>query len=170
MVVMVGVEQGILIAIVLPLIDHTRRGYRPKNALLEPTASGVWHAQPLTSRVQAMPGLMIYRFTHGMYYANAEQLSEEITELAQNADPPLRRLCIDASAVDDVDFSAAETLHALFGVLQQHGIRLVVAQVIAGVKDGSHYELGKLFGHDALYDTLEEVVEAYRHETGTAAT
>jgi hypothetical protein len=55
-------------------------------------------------------------------------------------------------------------------VLQQHGIRLVVAQVIAGVKDGSHYELGKLFGHDAFYDTLEEVVEAHRHETGTAAT
>jgi SulP family sulfate permease len=106
MVVIVGVEEGIVLAIVLSLIDHTRRGYRPKNALLEPAASGVWHAKPIASNVQALPGLVIYRFTHSMYYANAEQLSEEITELANTADPPLRWFCIDASAVDDVDFSA----------------------------------------------------------------
>jgi hypothetical protein len=33
-VVIVGVEQGILLAIVLSLVDHTRYGYRPKNAVL----------------------------------------------------------------------------------------------------------------------------------------
>src|SRR5215831_9616023 len=33
MVVSVGVEEGILLAIVLSLIDHTRRGYRPKNVV-----------------------------------------------------------------------------------------------------------------------------------------
>ena len=33
-VVIVGVEQGILLAIALSLIDHTRYGYRPKNAVL----------------------------------------------------------------------------------------------------------------------------------------
>ncbi len=33
MVVLVGVEPGILLAISLSLIDHTRRGYRPKNVV-----------------------------------------------------------------------------------------------------------------------------------------
>ena len=33
-VVLVGVEQGILLAIALSLLDHTRRGYRPSNSLL----------------------------------------------------------------------------------------------------------------------------------------
>ena len=42
------------------------------------------------SKVQALPGLVVYRFTHSMYYANAEQLSQEVTELASSADPPLR--------------------------------------------------------------------------------
>lgn len=84
MVVFVGVKQGIIIAIVLSLIDHTRRGYRPRNALLVPTESGNWHAQPVDSGAEAEPGLAIYRFTHSMYYANAEQLSEEITTLANN--------------------------------------------------------------------------------------
>jgi len=164
MVVFVGVEQGIILAIVLSLIDHTRRGYRPKNALLAPAESGELRAQPVATKVQALPGLLIYRFTHSMYYANAEQLSEEITELANHAQPPLRWLCIDASAVDDVDFSAAETVRSIFGILKDKGIRLVVAQVMEDVKDESSYQLGQLFGEDASYDTIENVLEAYRQQ------
>ena len=109
MVVFVGVEQGILLAIALSLIDHTRRGYHPKNALLMPTESGEWEPQAVASQAQAAPGLMIYRFTHSMYYANSQQLSEEVTNLVNSAQPPLRWFCLDASAVDDVDYSAAET-------------------------------------------------------------
>jgi high affinity sulfate transporter 1 len=90
MVVFVGVEQGIILAIVLSLIDHTRRGYRPKNVVMVPTDSGLLHARPVATRAQALPGLLVYRFTHSMYYANAEQLSEEITDLANNSEPPLR--------------------------------------------------------------------------------
>src|SRR5262245_33705928 len=55
MVVCVGVEQGILLAIVLSLIDHTRRGYRPKNVVLVPGESGVWHAQPVAPGPRRCP-------------------------------------------------------------------------------------------------------------------
>src|SRR5260370_35789738 len=41
-VVFVGVEQGILLAIALSLVDHTRHGYRPKNAVLVPDESDSW--------------------------------------------------------------------------------------------------------------------------------
>ena len=165
MVVFVGVEQGIILAIVLSLIDHTRRGYRPKNVVLVPAESGVMCAQPVATRAQAAPGLLIYRFTHSMYYANAEQLTEEITDLVNHSDPPLRWLCLDASAVDDVDYSAAATLRSLFGVLKEKGIHLVVAQVLDDVREESRYNLRKLFGEDAFYDTLDDVVEDYRKQT-----
>ena len=157
-------------AIVLSLIDHTRRGYRPKNVVLVPGESGVWQAQPVTTGVQAVPGLLIYRFTHSMYYANSQQLSEEITDLVNRAEPPLRWLCIDASAVDDVDYSAAESLRALFRLLQEKDVRLVVAQVLADVKERSRYELKQLFGENAFYDTLQDVVNDYRRQTGDEAT
>ena len=166
MVVFVGVEQGIILAIVLSLIDHTRRGYRPKNVVLVPADSGALNAQPIATRAQALPGLLIYRFTHSMYYANAEQLSEEITDLANNSEPPLRWLCLDASAVDDVDYSAADTLRSLFTILKDKGIRLVVAQVLDDVRDQSRYELRQLFGEDAFYNTLEDVMKDYQQQTG----
>jgi len=166
MVVLVGVEQGIILAIVLSLIDHTRRGYRPKNAVLVATNSGGLHAQPVTTKAEAIPGLLIYRFTHSMYYANAEQLSEEITRLANSAEPPLRWFCIDFSAVDDIDYSAAETLRSIFGILKDKGIRLVIAEVMEDVKKESRYHLLQLFGEDAMYDTLEDVMKAYRQQAG----
>jgi hypothetical protein len=37
------------------------------------------------------------------------------------------------------------------------------------VKDESRYHLGQLFGKDAFYDSLQDVVEAYQQQTGTAA-
>jgi SulP family sulfate permease len=168
MVVFVGVEQGILLAIVLSLIDHTRRGYRPKNVVLVPGKSGVWQAQPVATGAQAAPGLVIYRFTHSMYYANSQQLAEELADLASRAGPPLRWLCIDASAVDDVDFTAAETLRSMFGLLRDKGVRLVVAQVLADVRERSRYELKQLFGDDAFYNTLQDVVADYRRLTVTS--
>ena len=164
MVVFVGVEQGIILAIVLSLIDHTRRGYRPKNVVMVPADSGTLDARPVTTRAQALPGLLIYRFTHSMYYANAEQLSEEITDLVNHSDPPLRWLCLDASSVDDVDYSAAETLRSIFGILKQKGIHLVVAQVLDDVRDESRYNLRQLFGEDAFYDTLDQVMHDYRQQ------
>jgi MFS superfamily sulfate permease-like transporter len=168
-VVFVGVEQGIILAIVLSLIDHTRRGYHPKNALLVPAESGMLQAQPVSTKAEAIPGLVIYRFTHSMYYANSQQLSEEITALANSAQPPLRWFCLDGSAVDDVDYSAAATLRSIFAILKEKGIRLVVAEEMDDVKEETRYNLRQLFGEDAFYDTLEDVVKAYRQQTGAEA-
>jgi len=89
MVVVVGVEQGIILAIILSLIDHTRRGYRPRNALLKRSNSGPWHTHPVDSGIEAEPGLAIYRFTHSLYYANAELLVDEVTALVKRAEPAL---------------------------------------------------------------------------------
>ena len=164
-VVFIGVEQGILLAMVLSIIDHTKRGYRPKNIVLERTDDGQWVSHPVSGKFQAIPGLMIYRFTHSMYYANARQLSEEVTALMNTAQPPLRWFCIDASAVPDVDYSAAETLRSLFTALDERGIRLVVADALYLDPD-DHYELRQLLGEDALYGTLDEVVQAYQQEAG----
>ena len=163
-VALVGVEQGIILAVVLSLIDHTRRGYLPKNAVLVPTETGVLRAQPVATKAEAMPGLLIYRFTHSMYYANSQQLTEEITGLVNTARPPLRWLCIDASAVDDVDYSAAETLRSLYGILKDKGVRIVVAQVMDDVREENRYRLGELFGEDAFFDTLDDVMQAFRKE------
>ncbi len=166
MVVFVGVEQGIILAMVLSLIEHTRHGYRPRNLVLVQDATGAWHAEPVESGAQAAPGLIVYRFTHSIYYANCQQLSEEILALASRADPPVRWLCIECSAIDDVDYSGAEALRSIFDTLEEKGVRLVVAMVPEEVRATSRYQLRELFGADASFGTLGDVVRAYCRQLG----
>jgi SulP family sulfate permease len=163
-VVIVGVEQGILLAIAMSLIEHTRHGYRPKNAVLVPGESGGRQPEPVATAAQAAPGLVIYRFTHSLYYANCQQLSDEISFLANTTEPPLRWLCLDASALDDVDYSAAETLRSVHAKLKARGIRLVVAEVMEDLKTTTRYRFKELFGADAFYDHLEDVMKQYRQQ------
>jgi hypothetical protein len=65
-----------------------------------------------------------------------------------------------------VDYSAAETLRSLFTVLKDKGIHLVVAQVLDDVREESRYKFRELFGEDAFYDTVEDVIKDYREKTG----
>jgi SulP family sulfate permease len=168
-VVVVGVEQGILLAIALSLIEHTRHGYRPKNAVLVPDASGGRLPKPVATAAQAAPGLIIYRFSHSLYYANCQQFADEMLQLANTAEPPLRWLCLDASAVDDVDYSAAETIRSVYARLKEKGIRLVVAEAMEDLNAKSRYRMKDVFGEDAFYDHLEDVVKQYRQQFNLAA-
>ncbi|MGC2423303.1 MAG: SulP family inorganic anion transporter [Nitrospirota bacterium] len=160
-VVVAGVEQGIILAMVLSLIEHVRRSYRSRNVVIAHDTGG-WMVLPVTTPKQIRPGLMIYRFAHTMYYANAEQLSREVVELAKGAEPPLAWFCIDASAVADIDFSAAATLREIYGILKGQSIRLVFCDVIDPVKaELDRYELTNLIGEDAFYESISAVVSAY---------
>jgi SulP family sulfate permease len=98
-----------------------------------------------------------------MYYANARILSEEIPWLVEKANPPLKWLCLDASAIDDVDYTAAATLRSLLGQLSQHTVKLVFAAVSPGVfAQLERSGIPELVGGDAFYATAAEVSDAYR--------
>jgi len=162
-VVLVGVKQGILLALFLSLLVHTRHGYQPKNALVVAALSGGWKTKPVDTQAQMLPGLMVYRFSHGMYYANAALLAEEVTKLIKEASPPLDWLCIEAAAVDDIDFSAAETLRSLYAILKEHGIRLVFSEVAEEVyAQLERSGIIDLVGRDAFYPVGGMMVNAYQ--------
>ena len=64
--------------------------------------------------VSSEPGLVVYRFGAGIFYANAQRLSDEVLELAGGETPP-RWLVLDAPSIDDIDFTGGKTLVELAG-------------------------------------------------------
>jgi SulP family sulfate permease len=151
-----------LLAILLSVLIHTRHGYKPKNAVLAVNDSGRQRMVPVNSHAQVMPGLMIYRFHHSMYYANAECFSQEVLGLVNSAQPPLSWFCIDMTAVDDIDFSAAATLRETYSLLKEKGVRLVLAEVEENIRlELDRSELTDLIGKDAFFETLGDVEAAY---------
>ncbi len=170
-VVFVGVEKSILLAIVLSLVVHTRHGYLVNNMLIVPDPVLGWLQKPVVTKGQVVPGLMIYRFMHNMYYANSQVLYNEVVELAKSASPPLTWFCIDATAVNDVDFTAAATLRKLHGELAGQGIRLVLCNVVDKVRgEFDRSGLTELFGGaDAFFQTPAAVLIAYEHMNSSTA-
>jgi MFS superfamily sulfate permease-like transporter len=167
-VVLVGVEQGILLAMALSLIDHTRKGYKPKNTVILKADKGGWSTRPVSNPGQYEPGLLVYRFSHSMYYANAQLLAQEVTELVKAAQPPVRWFCIDAAAIDNIDFSAAQTLFSIFDLLKEKEIRLVLVMISEEVKaELDRYGLSDLMGADAYYASGDELLSAYREMYST---
>jgi sulfate permease, SulP family len=162
-VVIAGVEQGILFAMFLSLVSHTRHGYQPKNAVTVEAQPEGWKTEPVATRGQLLPGLLVYRFNHSMYYANAEQMFEEVSRLAKDAKPPLVWFCIGAGAVDDIDYTAAVTLRSLYAFLREQGIRMIFCEV----SDEVYAQLERsgitgLVGKDAFYATSAAVFSAYK--------
>jgi MFS superfamily sulfate permease-like transporter len=161
-VVFWGVEQGILLAIFLSLAAHTRHGYRPKNTVVVRNAAGKWHVLPVSRPQYIVPGLLVYRFSHSMYYANTAQLAEEVLFLIKQAKPPMKWFCLDCAAVDDVDFSAAEALRDLQNVMKEQGVRLVLSSVSDDLKAALRRSgLVKRVGSSAFFASIEDVLDAY---------
>lgn len=164
-VVIVGVEQAILLAIVLSMIAHLRHGYRPKNTLLTRDDDGHLRPRPVDSAAQLAPGLMAYSFSHSAYYANAEQLTEQVLDLVKKADPPLQWFCFDGRSVNDVDYTAGVTLVQLQGELKDRGVRLVMA----GISDHVRAELDRdglvaLIGEDGWFDYFADLLEGFQRQ------
>ncbi len=169
-VVVVGVEQGILLAMALSLLDHVRRGYKPTNGVLVTDARHGWRTVPVTSAAQVLPGLIVYRFAASLYYANAHRFSADIMGLVTAADPPLSWFCIDAAAIADVDFSGAATVRETAAALRERGVQLVWTEVSRDVRaEFDRYDLTDTLGTDAFYDAVTDVVTAYRRRDATTA-
>jgi sulfate permease, SulP family len=165
-VIFVGVEEGVILAIVLSIVIHTRHGYRPKNTLVEVDDSGRDKFLPLTSNAEIMPGFMAYHFNHSMYYANAELLSEQVLDLAEHAVPALKWFCIDMSAVDEVDFTAAATLRDSQRLLKEKGVTLVMSNVEDGVRNQLEKSgVIEAVGSENIFAFMPEAEAAYRKKT-----
>jgi SulP family sulfate permease len=164
-VVVVGVKQGIILAIVLSILDHLRRSYHPRNTYLVREADGTLHSELVVAGQlprELVPGLVVYRFGSIMYYANASRLVEDVRTIVGTGQAPIW-LCLDGEMVSDVDFSAGATILDILGIVKVAGSRLVAARVGRHVREElDRYGITEMVGADAFFDSIESVVEAYR--------
>lgn len=158
-VVVVGVEQGVILAVLASIIDHLRHSYAPHNSVLVRGADQHWHAVAPDPRAQSAPGLLIFRFGSSLYYANAHNLYEQVLTLL-DAQEQVTCVCLDLVAVGDIDYSAAATLQRLQQQLSERDVRLVFAQIPAKVQSQlDKYGISKLVGAEACCETLEDAVK-----------
>ncbi|MGC1302662.1 MAG: SulP family inorganic anion transporter [Caulobacteraceae bacterium] len=154
-VVVVGVEQGILLAIALSLFRHVRHSYRPHAAVLIPDATGRWAPVAAAPGQQTEPGLIIYRFEADLFYANRNRFVDEVRRLIDHAPTPVRWFVIESEAITDVDFSAASSVRDLLEDLTSKGVNVVFARVSASLRsDMDRHRITAVVGEARVCGTL----------------
>jgi high affinity sulfate transporter 1 len=161
-VVVVGVEQGVILAIILSLLDHVRRHYDPHTSVVVGDVDGEITTAPAAAGTPLEPGLVVYRFGVGVFYANASRFTKEVIALVDVPERP-RWLVLLADAIDDIDYTGGETLAELADQLKQRSVVFAIAGARAAtIQELELFGVTEKIGRDHLFGTLEEAIAAFR--------
>jgi high affinity sulfate transporter 1 len=165
-VVVFGVEQGILLAAVLSLLQHVRHSYHPHIGVMMRDADGTWRLEEPVPGRMAEPGLVMFWFGRDLFYANVAFFAEQARRLVDESPSPVRWLVIDATAVTGLDFSAGQALTELHQDLAKTGVVLALVQVPAQ-RHANLERMGlvDLIGADRIFDSRHACIAAYKSQS-----
>jgi SulP family sulfate permease len=167
-VVVLGVEDGIVLAIIASIVDHLRHSYNPLNNVLVKSPAGYWQPMPVMPGARTEDGLVIYRFGTSLYYANAARLLADLRAII-GAGGPLRWFVFDCAAVEDIDYTAFTVLARAIEVAKERQVRFAVSTVLPAVRRQlDAYGINKTLGPDAYYETPREAFDAFHAAEGHA--
>jgi MFS superfamily sulfate permease-like transporter len=165
-VVLVGVEEGIVLAMLVSLARVVRHNYHPHSGVLQANPDGSWRLTPVAPHVVTEPGLVLYRFGAELFYANAGRFIEEVTLVVQPIPSAVKWVVVDAEAMTHLDYSAARILQGLKKNLTEAGIELAFARVPWDLKsDFNRHHVTETIGPDRIFNKLHEATAAFEAST-----
>ncbi len=133
-VLVLGVEQGVIVGVVLSLALVVWRGSRPHVAVVG-RVPGTQHFRNVERHdVETLPGLLALRIDESLFFGNAAAVQEHVERLLAEH-PGTRRLLLILSAVNHIDATALSVLEELEQALAGRGIELAFAEVKGPVMD-----------------------------------
>jgi high affinity sulfate transporter 1 len=167
-VILLGVLQGIVVAVALAILLFFRRSWWPHGAVLgRVDAVEGWHSVSDYPDAEQIPGIVVYRWEAPLFFANAGSFREQIRRLARERRPEW--IVLQCEAVTDVDVTAAEMLEQLDNELNAVGIHLAFAELRSRLQDLTlRYGLMETLDRDHFYPTLEVALEEIQAEAPTA--
>jgi SulP family sulfate permease len=161
-VVGAGVEQGILLAMILSLLRIVQHSYHPHTGVMVLKTDGVWQLNPVAAGAMTEPGLVMYRFDAELFYANANRFMEEVLCLAGRPPTHVRWLIVDCESITHLDYSAARVIEQLQQRLKTWETELGFARMPSGLKlDFARHRLTEVIDPRLVFNRLHEALDAF---------
>ncbi len=166
-VVVVGVEFGIILALILSLLQFVRRSYQPHTAVVLHDLHDDWRMEPATPGKMVEPGLVLYWFGAELFYANVGHFTSEVRRLATGSPTPVRWVAVDTGAITAVDFTAGKELKQLQQDLAKQNVVLALSRVSESLRrDLNRLDLTQVIGESRIFVSRHECLQAYRQTAG----
>ena len=161
-VALVGVEQGIAVAVGLAILDRTRLDARPKLHVLGRIAGTTsWVPLSAGEDVEQLPGVLVVLYATPLWYANAVHFRAQLETSLGRAKGEPRVVVLEALGMSDIDFTGARALGEVLTMLERRRITFAVA------RSGSHLReslarsgLLERIGESRFYPSVGEAVAA----------
>jgi high affinity sulfate transporter 1 len=161
-VALIGVEQGIGVAVGLAILDRTRLTARPTlHVLGRIPGTTSWAPLSAPEDPSEVPGVLVILFAAPLWYANATHFRVAMDHARRRGSHPPRLVVLDAVGMYDVDFTGSQALATALDELGRDGIVFAVAR--AGDHLKTNLARGGLFqriGADRFYPSVDAAVTA----------
>ena len=162
-VLVVGLLNGIAIAVALSLLDLIRRIAHPHDGVLGyvPGLAGMHDIDDYPDAAQ-VPGLVVYRYDSPLFFANADDFLTRALAGVDRAPAPPQWFLLNAEANVEIDLTALDALEQLRATLTERGIVFAMARVKMELRD--QLNVGGFLdrvGADRIFPTLPTAVAAF---------
>ncbi|MCR8898024.1 SulP family inorganic anion transporter [Gordonia amicalis] len=169
-VALVGVLQGILVAIGLSFVAVVARAWQPYRTELVELGDTGFHDVVRHPEGHRIPGLVLVRFDAPLFFANGKIFASHVRETLARRGSPVDWVIVAAEPITGLDTTAADELVDLDRSLESSSVRLVFAELKGPVKDKLiRFETDDRFDESRFYPTVESAVEAYRNRGSATA-
>lgn len=159
-----GVLNGVIIAVGATLIYLLRKLMFPRDAMLGrvPGRAGFLKLHRVAD-ARPIPGLAIVLIQGSLLFFNVDYVKSRLQAIAENLPADTRWLLIDASAIAQIDSSAAGMLDEVRAALGDRGIRLGLAELHSGARDllDRAGVVGRI-GTAMIFDNLEDADQVFK--------
>lgn len=168
-VILLGVLEGILIAIALSILLFFRRSWWPEGEVLGRVRElDGWHRADLFPDAEEAEGVVVYRWEAPLFFANAGIFRQEIRTLVRRRKP--RWVLLQCEAITDVDVTAADMLDKLDKELNDKDVNVVFVEMRSRIQDLLEgYGLFATFTREHVYPSIDIAVREIRGEERSSA-
>lgn len=169
-----GLLRGVLIGAVISMILLIRRASRPHVATLgRIPGSRRFSDMERHPDNEAIPGVVVVRPEASIVYFNAEHIREAALAAARARGAEARTLVLDMSASPMMDLAGAEIVLELEGELRAKGVRLILVEARASVRDrlrdvGLEDRIGRIDRFTTVADAIDAVDGRMTAQAGSA--
>jgi MFS superfamily sulfate permease-like transporter len=161
-VIVLGVLEGIAVAIVLALLMFFHRNWWPYGAVLG-RVEGLdgWHSTEYYPDAQQAPGVLVYRWEAPLFFANAGSFRRQVRRLVRECDPAW--VVVQCEAITDIDVTGAGIIDQLDLELNAQGIHMAFVEMRDRLQDlVKDYGLLETLDGSRFYPTVDRAIAAIR--------
>jgi sulfate permease, SulP family len=171
-VALVGVEQGIGVAVALAILDRARLSARPQlHVLGRIPGSTSWAPLSSEEHVAQVPDVLVVLFATPLWFANAEHFRAQLEAALARALGTPRLVVLDALGMGDIDYTGSLALRKVLDELEGRHIGFAVARAGQHARESlSRSGLLARIGEDHLFPSVDEAVTRLGPEAPGART